>query len=835
MDTIDRKWVETDPGKSVFASDIPDHEGLEYALWNSESRYRELVENANSIIIRRNSAGYVTFCNEFAQKFFGYREHEILGKSIVGTIVPEVESTGRNLRRMIEDIGLHPDRYINNINENIRRNGDRVWIAWTNKPVYDNKGRVSEILCIGNDITARRQAEEALRESEQRLSDIIDFLPDATFVIDREGKVISWNQAIEEMTGIKAKDILGKGNYEYALPFYGIRRPILIDLAFRPDKDVEKNYHFVNKERGILLAEADVDLKGKSRVLWAKARPLYDSSGNIVGAIQSIRDVTERKQAENDLRKSAEELRKSKQMLEKTFASLREAVLIIDADSMKIVDCNPATSEMFGYTRGEVMGQTSAFLHVTEEALGKFREYLHPALETQGFLFLPEFTMKRKDGTVFPTEHSVTTLEDEKGIHTGWVSVIRDITDQVNSERERHNLEIQLRQAQKMEAIGTLAGGIAHDFNNILASIIGYTELAIFDGIPDEAQSNLEQVLKASERAKELVTQIMSFSRPDKSESKYLNISILIKESLKLLRPSLPSTIEIKRKIKAKSDTVFADPSHIHQIIMNLCTNSAHAMREKGGVLTVALTDLEIVEGDTSPHPDLVPGSYLVLSVSDTGHGIAPDIVERIFDPFFTTKSAGEGSGMGLAVVYGIVKSIGGAITVQSDPGSETSFCVYLPKSEHVKIEHADREEALLQGMESILLVDDEVDITTMEEELLQRLGYSIVSTTSSLEAVEIFRKRPFDFDLIMTDQTMPGMTGMDLAKEIKLIRHDIPIILCSGFSGMSAQENIRGSGISRFIMKPVHFPQLARVIREVLDKSREKGDLERVEYPDCR
>jgi CheY-like chemotaxis protein len=320
------------------------------------------------------------------------------------------------------------------------------------------------------------------------------------------------------------------------------------------------------------------------------------------------------------------------------------------------------------------------------------------------------------------------------------------------------------------------------------------------------------------------VAQILSFSRPGKAEKRTLQISHIIQEALKLLRPSLPSTIDIKRQIKVKSDSVLADPSHIHQIIMNLCTNAAHAMRAQGGALTVALGELEVYPDDVPIHPKLGPGSYLDLSVSDTGHGIHPDIMDRIFDPFFTTKIPEEGTGIGLAVVYGIVNNMGGVITVHSEPGSGTNFHVYLPKSSSEPIAESRREDAIPTGTERILLVDDEADIADMDRQILQRLGYSVVSTTSSPEALKIFKDQPHQFDLVITDQTMPKMTGIDLSREIKRIRSDVPIILFSGLANI-AEEKMKDNGISRYLTKPMSLPQLACAVREALDEYGKKGE----------
>jgi len=381
-------------------------------------------------------------------------------------------------------------------------------------------------------------------------------------------------------------------------------------------------------------------------------------------------------------------------------------------------------------------------------------------------------------------------------------------------------LESQLQRAERMEAIGTLAGGIAHDFNNILGAIMGYTELARMD-MPEtsRAAAKLDEVLKAGTRAKELVRQILTFSRQTKKEAKPLEVSLVVKEALKLLRASIPTTIEIRKKIATGPNIVMADPTQIHQIVMNLCTNAAQAMRETGGILTIELTGVEIDIATAHQYVGLEPGPYVRISISDTGKGMDPQVRERIFDPFFTTKDPGKGTGLGLSVVHGIVKACKGAITVYSEIGKGSTFHVYLRKIESMKAPEPEKVEALSTGTECILFVDDEEALARLGKETLRELGYDAVCRTSSIEALEAFRAQPERFDLVITDQTMPNMTGKDLAKEIMAIRPGIPVIVCTGYSQVFSEEEANDIGISAFLMKPVSIRELGKTIRQVLDK----------------
>jgi CheY-like chemotaxis protein len=374
-----------------------------------------------------------------------------------------------------------------------------------------------------------------------------------------------------------------------------------------------------------------------------------------------------------------------------------------------------------------------------------------------------------------------------------------------------------------MEAIGTLAGGIAHDFNNILFPIMGYTEMTL-KNLPDDSRirRNLEGVLKAATRAKDLVRQILAFSRHTDLKQKYLMIQPIIKEALKLLRATLPATIEIREDINKECGPVFASPTQIHQIMMNLCANAYHAMRETGGVLEVKLTDIRLGPEDIPFYPAVSSGSYLKLSVSDTGHGMTKDIMEKIFDPYFTTKDTGEGTGLGLSVVHGIVRNHNGHITVYSEPGKGTVFHIYLPLFTETFItpDVMPEEEQPPGGNEKILLIDDEEQIVDMEREMLEHLGYHVTGITKSLEALEVFRRAKDDFDLVITDMTMSHMTGAELSREILRIRPDIPIILCTGFSELVTEEKARKMGIREYVMKPMLRSEIAVAIRRVLDST---------------
>jgi signal transduction histidine kinase/CheY-like chemotaxis protein len=425
----------------------------------------------------------------------------------------------------------------------------------------------------------------------------------------------------------------------------------------------------------------------------------------------------------------------------------------------------------------------------------------------------PEAVLLTRHGSEIPIADSGALIRSSSGMLHGAVVVFRDITAQ------RH-LEAQLRETQKMEAIGTLAGGIAHDFNNILQIILGFTELAQSMVAPaSPAWQPLQHVLTAGQRAKELVQQMLAFSRHHAPQRQPLRLHLLLHETLQLLRAALPSTIDIRAFLNTTSGTVFANPAQLQQVLMNLASNADYAMRTTGGVLEVHLDEVDLTPHDAVASPPLPSGPYLRLTIQDTGAGMTPEVMARIFEPFFTTKGPGEGTGLGLAVVYGIIGRHGGTITVASTPGQGTTFTIYLPQVAEAPPVRDRLAEPLPTGTERLLFVDDEEALGTCARETLVPLGYDVTVCTSSLEALAAFRATPLGFDLVITDQTMPAMTGETLVRELRRIRPDIPLILCTGYSPLIDAERAAVLGIEAFLLKPVESATLAHTIRQVLTR----------------
>ncbi len=523
---------------------------------------------------------------------------------------------------------------------------------------------------------------------------------------------------------------------------------------------------------------------------------LTELAGDLAQGITALRMKAER-------RRSQEALLASESRYKILFDNACDAIFVHNSEG-QILNVNRIACVRLGYAREYLLKMHLKDIHIPEDF-----ESVSERFRTSGSQSRTVFETSHicRDRRIIPTEISTAAIEYEG--KPAILSFARDISERKLAEQEKAGLQDQLRQSQKMEAIGTLAGGIAHDFNNILFPIIGYTEMSM-DRVPRDSSEHswLEQVLKGANRAADLVRQILAFSRKTKHERKAIHIQPVIKEVLKLLRSSLPGSIEIRQKIDPNVSRVMADPTQIYQIIMNLCTNAYHAMRKDGGLLEVILSE--------SDDDDKV-----ILSVRDTGHGIDPLNMEKIFDPYFTTKEPGEGTGLGLSVAKGIAEDYGGRITVESELGKGTVFHIYFPRIQQLKDDKTDSlysRPAAGGSNERILFVDDDSSVAFMAKEMLTSLGYHVTVYTRSEEAFEAFQKAPSDFDMVISDSNMPKLTGILLAEKVMKCRPDIPVVLCTGFSDTDIEEKAKSIGIREIIMKPVTCSLLAETIRKVMD-----------------
>ncbi len=758
-------------------------------LRESERKYRELVENANSIILRMDTRCHVTFFNEFAQYFFGFQEEEMLGRHVVGSIVPPTDSSGQDMAAIMDCIARDTAAYPNYENENIRRNGERVWIAWTNKSVFDETGNSREILCIGNDITALKRAKDANASLLSFQNEMLDTAAVWIDTLDIYGNVTFWNRAAERISGYFRNEVLGHNNiWEWLYPDPAYRASIISATnIIRKNEQVEHFETLIRCKSGVYCT-----------ISW-HLNDLTNEHGIIAGSIAIGVDITERKRNEED-----------RTLLATVIEQAEENVLITD-DRRMIIYINPAFERSSGYSCEEVKGQKLKMLR-SDQHDEDFYQTTKEILD-RGEVWMGVIINKGKGGANFEIEGTISPIRNTSGAITHFVAVGR------NMNRFRR-LEKELHQAQKLDALGTLAGGIAHDFNNVLAAIMGLIEMESLSAIEgSQSHARLAQALSTCCRARDLIKQILAFSRQSEQQRKPIELAPIMEDAVKMLRATIPTTIDIQFALQDGESVIFGDPTQIHQVIVNLCTNAAHAMRDTGGILKISLDHVEIDAIAAAEHLDLQPGAYVRMVVGDTGHGMDRKTLNRIFEPFFTTKGHGEGAGIGLAVVHGIVKSHGGRIAAYSEIGKGSTFELFFLRME-TALTSVDKPQAgLPTGTERILLVDDEEMLINVVTEMLKILGYEVVSANRSLEALQLFQSQYDRFHLVITDFTMPKMTGMELAAEMLRIRGDIPIILSTGFTSTDILEKAKTMGIGEVLMKPFILQELADTVRRILDR----------------
>ncbi len=539
---------------------------------------------------------------------------------------------------------------------------------------------------------------------------------------------------------------------------------------------------------------------------------LSNLASDLSYGISSLRVAAEKKETE-----------KKRQLLESVIVQMRSGLFLLDNNGT-IQYVNPTAEKISGIPAEELIGRNVNSLESDISERRICQAILEKISEKEQYLAY-HFQHARRDGAVLELDLTTWTLTDENENVINYVGMVRDITHEMQ-------LESQLRRAQRMEAIGILAGGIAHDFNNALASIITCTEMALDTAEEGSSLKELlEVVLKSGQRGKELVRQILTFSRQTEQERQEVKVDLIVKECLKLLRSTLTPSIEIRLQIEQQINSVFADPTQIHQIVMNLCTNAIHAMRGQGhGVLELLLDNCVLDQQAVSGFVNIVSGSYLRLTVRDNGHGMNEDTIEKIFDPFFSTKGQTEGTGLGLSVIHGIISKMGGAISVKSVVGHGSQFDVYLPAitGEQKKKPNEIRKNAAEAKHERILLVDDDENLVFSTELMLTQLGYEVTSRTNPVLALELFRTDHEKFNLVITDQAMPEMNGIQLAKKMAEIRPGMPIILCTGYDPTSSYGSDENGQIADYIselaIKPLERHEMASVIRKVLENQNSKG-----------
>ncbi len=773
------------------------------ALKTSQQSYQEIFNGTHDAIFIYNSkTKRVIDVNRSMMRMFGCTYEEALEMTADEFSFGKPPYTREHAKEWLRKAMTEGPQLFEWLSK--RKNGELFWseISLTSS----NIGGRECILASVRDISPRKKVEEELAKIQSLMLTAIEHSPAGIIVADApDVKIRIANSAA---LGIR------EGSPQALTDIPAELHPKRW-LAYHPDGTLFSSEELPLTQavlHGKTIRNMEVIIQrpdGPKRWVLANAAPILNAVGKIIAGIVVFPDITDQKQAERELRESEEKLNT-------ILKSIPDIIYRLDTEG-RIEFISEAVAA-YGYSPEELIGKDILVLIHPEDheaAASRVNERKAGDQKTRHL----EVRILPKDSGQAAPQFAITAEglyhRDDAGreIFIGTQGIARDISDRLRMKQEKERLEAELRQAQKMEAIGTLAGGIAHDFNNILSAIFGYAQLAQrFTAEHPKLAQYLDHIYSASQRAKSLVQQILLFSRQEKSQKIPCDISIIIKEAMKLLRASLPTTIEIRQNIASNQGIVVADQTQIHQVLMNLCTNAAHAMQQKGGILEVGLT---AEHGATNRHSD----RYLKLSVRDTGCGMDKAIMERIFEPYFTTKDVGDGTGMGLAMVHGIVKAHGGTINVSSDVGQGSLFEIYFPVIEAEVNAETPTPESMPTGKERVLFVDDEHFLIDIGRDMLEALGYSVEPHTDPLAAFEAFRANPDRFDLLITDLTMPHMTGELLITEIRKIRPAFPAILCTGFGKKLNGQKMTELGVFHVMNKPIRLADLAKAVRDSLDK----------------
>ncbi len=787
--------------------------GRQLAVKRISGQLRMLFASAGEGICAVDIDGITTFVNPAANKILGYTTDELLGKNL-HNLTHHTKPDGRPY--LNHECPIHlacKDGTVHQGSDEFfyHKNGAVIPISYSSRPIVD-KGKINGAVICFRDITQRKQAETALAAKTRILEIIFQNAPYIMMLVNTEIRVTDINRKGVQFTGKSTDELHGLlcgqvfeclnsiGGRECGqnddCEFCSVRSQVM--YTFETGEPVYEGRgrlgvisNGVSITLDILISTTLIQLAGGRQVLV------------------TIADITDRVRALEALRESEDKFRL-------TFSFSPDAVNINRLDDGLFVDINEGFTRLTGFTREDVIGRTSLEINIWHDPAD--RQKLIQGLLEKGFYENLEAPFRGKGGILISALMSARVILLKGVPHI--ISITRDIT-------ERKLIEASLLQAQKMESIGSLAGGIAHDLNNILFPISGLSEM-LLDEIPPEnpAHESIEQIHKSAQRGSDLVKQILAFSRQGSPQKLPIRIQPILKEALKLVRAAIPMNIEISSDINTDCGIVSADPTQLHQIAMNLITNAFHAVEQTGGTINISLKEIAIgsfAEKEDLPFQaipgDLMSGRYACIAVSDTGTGIDQTLIDKIFDPYFTTKELGKGTGLGLSVVHGIIKEHGGEIQVYSEVGKGTVFHVYLPLLENAR----DSKAAAVTrkyptGCERILLVDDEEPIVLLEQMMLEKLGYLVTVRTSSPDALAAFKANPGNFDLVISDRSMPNMTGDQLAGDLISIRPGIPIILCTGFSNENDVKRAKAMGVKGFLMKPVAIGDLAATVRKVLD-----------------
>ncbi|MHB1306519.1 MAG: PAS domain-containing hybrid sensor histidine kinase/response regulator, partial [Limisphaerales bacterium] len=783
-------------GLQGLGRDLTERRKAEEALRDSERRYRELVENVNSIILHWDQAGHITFINEYGRGFFGYRAEELLGRHVVGTIVPESEGATHELRTMLEQIVAQPTAFRHSHQENVTRSGARVWISWTHRAVFEAGGALQGVFSVGTDVTEQRRAEESMRTSEERFRAFLDHSPMVTFMKDVDGRYLAGNRAWAAQFGQEATGLLGRTDFELW--------PEATARSFR-----ESDLAVARSGRVVEEIEHGPGPDGKERWWSVLKFPVPAQTGGplICGIVQ---DVTDRRRAEVALAVN-------EAMMRGVMTNAPVVLFALDPDGVFVVSEGKGLSAL-GLRPGEVLGRS---------VYEVYRDY--PAVTEsirRAFAGGIEAETLRVAGRVYETWYSL--VRDAEGTVTRLIGVAVDVTERERMVTERRQFEAKIQQAQKLESLGVLAGGIAHDFNNILTAVLGNINLAIDDlSAVSPAREELLEAAKATHRAADLTKQMLAYSGKGRFVIQNLDLREVIEEMTHLLEISISKQARLKFNLPGSLPAIRADAAQLRQLIMNLVINASEAIGDRSGVIAVSVgamdCDVDYL-ADTWLSDNLAAGHYVYVEVADTGCGIDKSKLPNIFDPFYSTKFTGRG--LGLAAVLGIVRGHHGAIKVYSEVGRGTTFKALFPAVDQ-RVEPAATSpaaEARWKGSGTVLLADDEDIVRFIGIKMLERLGFTVLTAEDGQKAVEMFEAHQEEIVCVLMDLTMPHMDGEEAFRELRRLRPDVRVVLASGYSEQDVIQRFSGKGLSGFIQKPFTLESLTASLKAILPAGKAGG-----------
>ncbi len=806
--------------------EVEERKGAEEALHQSEQRFRDFAAASADWFWETDAEGRFTYLSPNMERILGVPPEFFHGRRLADLDRHDFDAESWewyedqiSRREPIRDFLYR--RPLNDGDDlELAPAGEPRWLRTSAIPRFDVGGRFLGYRGSSSDVTDAVRAEGALRESEERYRRLVELSPDG-IILHFGGRVVFANPAAMLLLGAEHEhELLGRRTADF------LRRDYRRAFLARTERVLSHGFVEAETEHVMLtLGGEEVPVESSSTPI------LYEGSSAVLIV---FRDISERKKAESALMQQ-------KSLFESIFRSVPDAVVVAGLDH-RIRMCNPGVTRIFGYLPKEIIGKKSARLYESREEFERLGN-LQADSDVRESPRLDEGAFRRKDGEVFPGDVVCSIIRDANGEPIGFVDLIRDITERKHTESEQAALQEQIHQSQKLESLGTLAGGIAHDFNNLLAIINGYSDLVIEELEPGSiAWNNAEEIRTAGRRAVDLVQQILSYSRNDRREFKPLRLDLVLNENLGMLRATLPTTISIEADIAKNRSRVMADPTQMHQMIMNLCVNAGHAIGKSPGALKIRMRSRTLSEARGGAYKPLLeewpnhlrridelakgggrmwigrlkPQRYAVLTVEDDGCGMSYSTLQRVFDPFFTTRDVGDGTGLGLSSVEGIVRTHDGAILVETEAGKGTRFEVLLPIDEEVQA--ADKPSTKSKGNVRILLVDDDDALLQSIRIGLERLGYDVTAMADGTKALDTFQSAPEVWDIVVADQVMPGLTGVDLAKQILTIRPDVPVVLCTGLMDSETRTSAMAAGVREFHVKPVLSSELADCARRILD-----------------